>query len=228
MSEKGLCSRREADALIEQGLVTLNGNIVNLGQKGFDDDEILILREGLEALTKKVTLALNKPRDFVSSQPEKGYRTALELIVKENFAGTNLKKFHPKGLAPLGRLDIDSTGLILYSQDGVLAKKIIGKESAVEKEYEVNVIGKITDQVLKKLRHGLELDGITLKPAKIKQVSKTKMIFILKQGRKRQIRRMCELVGLKVRRIHRLRIGKLHIGTLPEGKWRFVEHDEII
>lgn len=229
MSEREICSRREADDLIAQKLVKVNGVLVEeLGFKTTDDCEIEILSLGEEILDSKFTIMLNKPRDYVSSQPEENKISALELIRKNNFYGPGYKNIQRKGLAPLGRLDIDSTGLILYSNDGVLAKKIIGEDSDLEKEYEVNVLGQITKEKLKKLSHGLSLDGVILKPAQITQISKTKMIFILKEGRKRQIRRMCELVDLKVRRIHRFRIGNLSIGELPEGQWRFVNPDEIL
>lgn len=223
MSERGLCSRREADSLIESKLVLANDQTAVLGQKFEDDVKITILESGKEILDSKVTIMLNKPRDYVSSQPEDGYTSALELVREKNFFGPNYKNIRREGLAPLGRLDIDSTGLILYSQDGSLAKKIIGEDSSVDKEYEVNVIGKITPEIIKKLEFGLSLDGVQLKRAQIIQVSKSKMTFILRQGRKRQIRRMCELVGLKVRRIHRVRVGDLKLGALPEGQWTIID-----
>jgi len=229
MSMRGMCSRREADSFIEHGLVKVDGEIVKiLGSRVHPDCEIEIIGDAKDYLDEQVTIVLNKPRDFVSSQPEDGYISALELIREENYFGDGFVDIRRAGLAPLGRLDIDSTGLILYSQSGVLAKKIIGDATEIEKEYEVNVIGDITDEALKLLEHGLELDGVVLKKAKITQVSSSKMIFVLKQGRKRQIRRMCELVGLKVRRIHRMRVGKLTIEGMPEGMWRIVEPHEII
>lgn len=229
MSSRGLCSRREADSFIEQGLVRVNGKTVNvLGSRVEPDCEIEIVGEAKDFLEEQVTIALHKPRDYVSSQPEDGYTSALDLIREPNYFGKGYKNITRKGLAPLGRLDIDSTGLILYSQSGVLAKKIIGDSTEIEKEYEVNVLGDISDKALELLKYGLELDGVELKKAEITKVSKTKMIFVLKQGRKRQIRRMCELVGLKTTRIHRLRVGKLEIGNLPEGMWRIVEPHEII
>lgn len=229
MGQRGLCSRREADKLIEEGLVKVDGKIVaELGFKVSPECSIEILEEGRETLDDKVTIALHKPRDYVSSQPEDDYVSALELIREHNYFGNDYTHIERKGLAPLGRLDIDSTGLILYSQNGVLAKKIIGENSSVEKEYEVNVLGGITEEVLEKLRFGLTLDGVKLKRAKITKITSTKMVFILNQGRKRQIRRMCELVGLKTRRIHRIRVGKLKIGALPEGQWMLVRPEDIV
>jgi len=229
MSSRGLCSRREADSFIERGLVKVDGKIVNvLGSRVFPDCKIEIVGEAKDFLDEQVTIVLHKPRDYVSSQPEDGYTSALDLIREQNYFGKGYKNILRKGLAPLGRLDIDSTGLILYSQSGVLAKKIIGDATEIEKEYEVNVSGDITEKALKLLEFGLELDGVQLKKAKITKLTKSKMIFILKQGRKRQIRRMCELVGLKTTRIHRMRVGKLRIDDLPEGMWRIVEPHEIL
>ncbi len=229
MGARGVCSRREADKLIEEGLVKVNGKLVSeLGFKVSLKCSIEILKEGKNFLDDKVTIALNKPRNYISSQPEKNYISALQLIRKKNYFGKNYKYVERKGLAPLGRLDIDSTGLILYSHNGVLAKKIIGEDTLIDKEYEVNVIGKISEESLLKLRFGLILNGVKLKPAKVTKISSTKMIFILNQGRKRQIRRMCELVGLKTTRVHRIRIGKLKIGCLPQGQWTLVKEKNII
>ena len=230
MSEKGLCSRREADALIEKGLVKVNGEIVSqLGLKVKRCDKVRVLDQTHSLLQKKMTVALHKPRGFVSSQPEKNYAHALTLLKKKNFFGSNYKSFDQKGLAPLGRLDIDSTGLILYSQKGSLAKKIIGEGSLVEKEYEVNITkGNLTSEIISKLTHGLFLDGEALKSAKVQKLSPTFFKITLRQGKKRQIRRMCELVGLKVTRLKRVRIGKLELKNLPEGNWTFVNDLEIL
>ncbi len=229
MGQRGLCSRREADKLIADGLVEVDGVLVTeLGSKVDPNCSVKILEEGKESLNDKVTIALHKPRDYVSSQPEDDYTSALELIRKYNYFGDDYEHVERKGLAPLGRLDIDSTGLILYSQNGVLAKKIIGENSDVDKEYEVNVTGGISEETMGKLRYGLSLDGVKLKRAKVTKVSSTKMIFVLNQGRKRQIRRMCELVGLKTTRIHRIRVGKLKIGDLPEGKWMLVKAEDVV
>lgn len=230
MSERGICSRREADSLIEKGLVKVDGILVNqLGLKVTRAVKIEVIKEAKSILNKKVTIVLNKPRDFVSSQPEKGYKHSLTLIKKKNYFGDNYFNFDQKGLAPLGRLDIDSTGLILYSQKGTLAKKIIGEDSKIEKEYEVNITGGALDQEkILKLTHGLSLDGAKLKPTKVQKISPTFFKITLTQGRKRQIRRMCELVGLKVTRLKRIRIGRYRIKELPEGFWTFVEDSEIL
>ena len=229
MGEKGICSRREAENLIEKGLVKVNGQVVSqLGFKVKRLDKIELLKQAQVFLQRKVTIALHKPRGFVSSQPEKNYPHALTLIKKKNYFGQDYQGFDQSGLAPLGRLDIDSTGLILYSQKGSLAKKIIGENSFIEKEYEVNITkGELYEDKIAKLTHGLSLDGETLRPAKIKKISSTFFTITLKQGKKRQIRRMCELIGLKVTRLKRIRVGRFKLNDLPEGKWIFVSESEL-
>jgi 23S rRNA pseudouridine2604 synthase len=129
-------------------------------------------------------------------------------------------------LAPLGRLDQDSRGLLLLSEDGVLAKAVIGPDSKLDKEYLVRVAGQVTDKKLALLRHGLELDGRKLKQAKVTVVEPQLLRLVLHEGRKRQIRRMCEAVDLGVSDLLRVRIGPLNLGNLPEGQWRLLSPDE--
>jgi 23S rRNA pseudouridine2604 synthase len=129
-------------------------------------------------------------------------------------------------LAPLGRLDQDSHGLLLLSEDGVLAKAVIGPESKLDKEYFVRVRGAITGAKLALLRHGLSLDGRQLRPANVSLAGEQRLRFVLMEGRNRQIRRMCEAVDLEVADLIRTRIGPLNLGDLPEGKWRHLTPDE--
>lgn len=230
MSQKGICSRREADKYIERGLVEVDGVIIDtLGTKVDPNSKVELLKEAIKERNSLITVMLNKPRDFVSSQPEDGYKSAIDLITYDNFHGED-KPYDlvTLGLAPLGRLDIDSTGLILYSQDGVLAKKIIGENSEIEKEYLVNINGHVDESKIRKLTHGIELDGSLLKRAVVKQVGKSRLSFVLKEGKKRQIRRMCDQVDLKVTRLERVRIGKLKLSGLPEGMWKFIKPEYIV
>ncbi|MBO0726626.1 MAG: rRNA pseudouridine synthase [Blastocatellia bacterium] len=230
MAQRGLCSRREADAFIEQGLVSVNGVVIDrLGAKVAPDVEITLAPQAAKQQKKLITIILNKPVGFVSAQPEPGYTPAIKLITVANQFGKRNKRLEPeqlKGLAVAGRLDIDSQGLLLFTQDGRLAKKIIGEESRVEKEYIVRVQGNLPDDKLQLLRDGLELDGRPLKPAQVEWINRDQLRFVLKEGRKRQIRRMCDLVGLKVAGLKRVRIGKIKLGDLPEGKWRFLGPEE--
>ena len=231
MARRGVCSRREADAFIEQGMVAVNGVVVNrLGVKVAPDVEITLAPQAVKKQKEFITIILNKPIGYVSAQPESGYTPAIKLITEANQFGKGdmrLRPEHLKGLAVAGRLDIDSQGLLLFTQDGRLAKKIIGEESRVEKEYIVRVRGSLPDDKLRLLQIGLELDGRPLKPAQVEWINRDQLRFVLREGRKRQIRRMCDLVGLKVVGLKRVRIGKIKLGDLPEGKWRFLEADEI-
>ncbi|MCB0390878.1 MAG: rRNA pseudouridine synthase [Bdellovibrionales bacterium] len=228
MSEKGICSRREADELIEKGLVFVNGERVQtLGIKFPRDVEIKVNHVGKKLLSLKKTILLNKPIGYVSHADEEGkYESAIDLINAQNLMpntpGVQDYKKLREGLAPAGRLDIDSKGLLVLTQDGNIAKTIIGEGSKVDKEYLVRVKGQIKENGLELLRHGLELDGKALAPAKVDWINKDQLKFTLVEGKKRQIRRMCELVGLQVIGLKRTRIGRVTLGTLREGQWRLL------
>jgi 23S rRNA pseudouridine2604 synthase len=232
MAQRGVCSRREADVFIEQGMVSVNGVVVDqLGAKVAPDAEITLAPQAVKKQKELITIILNKPVGYVSAQPEPGYAPAIKLITVANQFGKGNKRLMPehlKGLAVAGRLDIDSQGLLLFTQDGRLAKKIIGEESRVEKEYIVRVRGLLSDDGLRLLRGGLALDGKPLKPAQVEWINRDQLRFVLREGRKRQIRRMCDLMGLKVVGLKRVRVGKIRLGDLPEGKWRFLETDESV
>lgn len=228
MAQIGLCSRREAEALISRGEVEVNGQkVTEPGHKIESGQTLTLGLAGAKALDEQLTAVLHKPVGYVSSQPEPEQVPAARLIKKSNLVGTapSLPKRDTQ-LAPLGRLDMDSRGLLLLSQDGVLAKAVIGPQSALDKEYLVTVKGQVTPQAIGKLRHGLSLDGRRLKAAKVDQVSPGRLRFILREGRNRQIRRMCELVGLVVVDLYRTRIGPLELGNLQEGKWRALTNEE--
>ncbi|HUF19697.1 MAG TPA: pseudouridine synthase [Burkholderiales bacterium] len=232
MSERGLCSRREADGYIEQGLVFVDGvKITQLGTRIFPDQQITLAKSAQSQQTARVTILLNKPVGYVSGQAEEGYRPAVTLITPDaHFTGDKsalrFSRAHLRGLAPAGRLDIDSQGLLVLTQDGRIAKQLIGEDSAIEKEYLVRVEGRLTKEGLRLLNHGLSLDGKQLKPAKVSWQNDDQLRFVLQEGRKRQIRRMCELVGLKVTGLKRVRIGNVKLGDLPSGQWRYLHDDE--
>lgn len=230
MAEKGLCSRREADAYIAAGLVFVDGEKVSvLGTKVSPNARVTLDSKALKNQKNLVTILLNKPVGYVSAQPEPQYTPAIKLLTPANQFGNSklkLKPEHFEGLAVAGRLDIDSQGLLIFTQDGRIAKQIIGENSEVEKEYLVRVEGVLPKEKLQLLRHGLELDGKPLKPAHVEWVNEDQLRFILQEGKKRQIRRMCEAVGLRVRGLKRVRVGKIKLGPLPEGQWRFLEPDE--
>lgn len=231
MAERGLCSRREADELIAKGWVKVNGVVVSqLGSKVSTDAEIELHQAARKALADLVTILFNKPIGYVSGQPEDDHEPAVRLITPDSQerepSDPRLSRAHFDGLAPAGRLDIDSQGLLVFTQNGQVAKKLIGETSEIEKEYLVRVEGKLETSQLRLLNHGLELDGEALKPAKVTWQNEDQLKFILREGKKRQIRRMCEAVGLRVTGLKRVRIGNLHLGRLPEGRWRFMRPDE--
>ena len=231
MSERGLCSRREADLWIERGWVFVDGEPVSeLGSRIDPQASITVSQEAKKDQAKSVTILLNKPVGYVSGQPEPGCVPAVTLITVENQAphsgGPEFKPWMLRGLAPAGRLDVDSTGLLVLTSDGRIARKLIGEDSDAEKEYLVRVSGQMIAGGLELLRHGLELDGKPLRQAWVKQLNEDQLHFILKEGKKRQIRRMCELVGLKVIGLKRVRIGRIRLGDLPLGQWRFLREGE--
>lgn len=231
MSERGICSRREADEYIAKGLVRVDGKIVDqLGTKVSPDARITLESEALKNQKNLVTIIVNKPIGYVSGQPEPGYEPAIRLVNDRNQYGQQraLQRGDLQGIAVIGRLDIDSQGLLIFTQDGRLAKKVIGENSEIEKEYLVRVQGHLSEEGLKLLNYGLELDGEKLRRAQVSWINEDQLRFILVEGKKRQIRRMCELVGLEVKGLKRVRVGKLMLGDLPEGRWRFLDPKEEI
>lgn len=232
MAQRGLCSRREADGYIEQGLVFVDGRrITELGSKVDPDCAIRLDTVATEQQNQRVTILLHKPVGYVSGQPEPGYQPAVTLIGaatqwQDKRIHQTFKPAHLKGLAPAGRLDIDSTGLLVLTQDGRIARQLIGDGSDIEKEYLVRVEGRLDDRGLALLNHGLSLDGRKLRPARVVWQNADQLRFVLKEGRKRQIRRMCELVGLTVVGLKRVRIGRVRLGDLPPGQWRYLRADE--
>lgn len=233
MTERGICSRREADSFIERGWVCVDGEQITVLGTRVDPDCIITLDERAVAeQTRLVTILLNKPVGFVSGQPEKGYLPAVSLITpKSRYKGDRpTQRFSPshlRGLAPAGRLDIDSQGLLVLTQDGRIARRLIGEDTDIEKEYLVRYEGVLSDSGLKLLNHGLSLDGRPLKPAQVFRQNRDQLRFILKEGKKRQIRRMCEQVGIRVIGLKRVRIGRVMLGDLPEGQWRYLRDDEM-
>lgn len=235
MTERGLASRREADDWIAAGWVRVDGAVAKLGQRVAPDAVLSIDERATQEQQHRVTVLLNKPMGWVSGQPEDGYEPAVALVTAANHwdgdrSGIRFHVGHLRHLAPAGRLDIDSTGLLVFTQDGRVARHLIGDETRVEKEYLVRVArvdgGPVQETDLGPLRHGLELDGVQLRPAQASWQNEQQLRIVLREGRKRQIRRMCELVGLQVLGLKRVRIGSVPLGPLPEGRWRYLREDE--
>ena len=240
MAELGLCSRREADAWIEHGWVRVNGQVAEMGMQVGSTDRITVEREAQAQQEQQVTVLLHKPMGYVSGQAEDGHEPAMVLFQARNqWSGDTTRiRFSPaqfKGLAPAGRLDIDSVGMLVMTQDGRVARQLIGEDADMEKEYLVRVTctgpqGDVAVNVqahfpvaqMQRLRHGLSLDGKPLKPAQVEWQNPEQLRFVLKEGKKRQIRRMCEQVGLKVVGLKRIRMGRISLGALPVGQWRYL------
>ena len=236
MSELGLSSRREADEWIAKGWVRVDGKVISEpGTKVLPEQKITIEKQARVEQARRVTVLINKPMGYVSGQAEDGYKPAVVLVRPENrwdedklpiqFSGGQLKN-----LVPAGRLDIDSVGLLVLTQDGRIAKQLIGEDTHIDKEYLVRVKyskpGNLPDHDLQRLNHGLSLDGKALLPAIVRWQNDDQLSFTLREGKKRQIRRMCELVGLKVLGLKRVRIGKVKLGDLPVGQWRYLSDSE--
>ena len=258
MAELNMCSRREADEWIAKGWVKVNGQVAEMGVKVGPSDRIQIDKSASAHQANQVTVLINTPMGYVSAQAEDGHEPAVTLFTAQNrWAEDNARFFfHPnqlRGLAPAGRLDIDSIGLLVMTQDGRVARQLIGEDSEMEKEYLVrvayhgpgqpmptgqlvrmddddpvttNVQAVFPPAMLARLRHGLSLDGQALKPAKVSWQNPEQLRFVLTEGKKRQIRRMCELVGLKVVGLKRVRIGNVMLGNLPLGQWRYLAPHE--
>lgn len=236
MSELGMASRREADEWIPKGWVRVDGRVVSqLGSRVMPGQHISIDAKARNQQATRVTVLINKPVGYVSGQAEDGYEPALVLVKPENQwredrSSIRFLPAHLRHLAPAGRLDIDSVGLLVLTQDGRIAKQLIGEDSEVEKEYLVRVHTQnnepLPDSDLALLNHGLALDGEPLRPALVEWVNDDQLRFVLREGKKRQIRRMCEMVGLDVLGLKRVRIGQVMLGDLPAGQWRYLRGDE--
>jgi 23S rRNA pseudouridine2604 synthase len=242
LADRGAASRREADDWIVRGWVTVDGETAVLGQRVLPHQKVEVHKEARIEQAQRVTVLMHKPVGYVSGQAEDGHEPASVLFLPENqwmgdTSGQRFNRNHLRGLAPAGRLDIDSHGLLVLTQDGRVARTLIGEDSTIEKEYLVRVRaaksfgnGPLSEEFpaesMELLNHGLELDGEPLKPAKVSWQNEEQMRFVLREGKKRQIRRMCEAVGLEVVALKRVRIGRIPLADLPVGKWRYLRSDE--
>ena len=221
LSEAGVCSRRGADRLIEEGRVSVNGTLAFLGSVVKNSDEVRVDGNLVKPVIKKVLIAFNKPRGIVctTADPKSKDVNIIEYI---NYS---------ERIFPVGRLDKDSEGLILLSNDGDLSNKIMKARNFHEKEYEVEVDRPFDDEFLKKMSEGVPiLDTITRK-CTLKRTGETSFNIILTQGLNRQIRRMCEYFGYKVLKLKRIRIMNIKLGNLKSGTYRNItdkEYEELI
>lgn len=236
ISEMTSCSRRQADEWIENGWVRVDGLLITtLGSRVHPNARIEIREEAARHQTESVTILLNKPLDMQAARDDSESHgsggSALALIRPENRwaeddTRLNFKATHLRGLALAGRLDSDATGMLVFTQEGSVARRITGDDARLEKEYMVRVEGELAPDGLKLLNHGLSLDDIKLKRAQVSWQNEQQLRFVLHESRQQQIQRMCELVGLRVAGIKRIRIGSVSLGKLPAGQWRYLREDE--
>ena len=216
LSEAGVCSRREADRLIEEGRVTINGILALLGSTVSEGDEVRLDDKLIMGSAKKVLIAFNKPRGIVctTADPKSKDVNIVEYIN------------YPERIFPVGRLDKDSEGLILLSNDGDLANKIMKARNYHEKEYEVEVDKPFDDEFLKNMSEGVPILDTVTRKCKLRRTGKISFNIILTQGLNRQIRRMCEYFGYRVMKLKRIRIMNIKLGNLKSGTYRNVTEEE--
>ena len=221
LSARGIASRRKAEEMISAGLITVNGAVASLGDTADPEtDEILVSGSPLPVQTEYVYILLNKPRGYVTTlSDEKGRKNAAQLVAD---CGTRVY--------PVGRLDMDSEGLLLFTNDGDFANSLMHPKHEVEKTYAVWVTG-YTPGAEKKLLRPITLDGYTIRPPKVTlkkaEGDKAYLLVTIHEGRNRQVRRMCEAAGMTVTRLKRIKEGSLSLGDLPVGKWRFLTEEEV-
>jgi 23S rRNA pseudouridine2604 synthase len=233
IAQKGWCSRREAERLIGAGQVLVNGQLMmNLGERVAVDANIVLKERGQRHLAELVTVVLNKPPGIVSTQPEGEQIPAHTLLTIENCDSPDAEGVHevlrqPWTCAVCGRLDQHSRGLLVMSQDGKLARLITGGQ-AWSKRYEVVTDRDPTRAEVAALGNLRRLDSEMILPMQVKRVSAGKLTFVLREGRKHQIRRACELIGLRVDDLLRVQVGPWELGDLKEGRWRMVPREEVV
>ena len=221
IAASGLMSRRAAEEAIASGRVTVNGRTACLGESAGECDEIRVDGKELPSAAKSLYILLNKPRGYVSTlHDEKGRRDVTQLL-----RGVEARVY------PVGRLDMDSEGLLLLTNNGAFANRLMHPSHKVEKCYETWVEGHNLDAALAVLRGPLDLDGYRLHPAEVELTENlpngARLYITIHEGRNRQVRRMCELAGLRVTRLRRIREGSLELGDLPTGRWRFLSDEEV-
>jgi 23S rRNA pseudouridine2605 synthase/23S rRNA pseudouridine2604 synthase len=216
LSQIGFCSRRKGEDYIKKGRVLINGEkIIRLGTK-IDPAKDRILVDGIPVSRQenKIYVILNKPSGYITSCRHRGEKIVLDLVDV------------PQRIYPVGRLDKDSNGLLLLTNDGSLHHRLSHPSFDHEKEYEVTVAEALSGSDLKKMAQGIHLLGSKTRPAEVKRLSPKKFRIVLKEGRNRQIRRMVSKVGNRVNRLTRVRMASICLGNLPSGKWRYLTKSE--
>lgn len=214
LSDAGVCSRRQADRYVEEGRILIDGEKAQLGQKVMPGQRILLDGNPIKISRQRILLAVNKPKGIVCTTQKKEKDNIVDFI------------HYPERIYPVGRLDKDSQGLILMTNDGELMNEILKARNGHEKEYEVKVDKPVTKQFLRKMAQGVPILDTVTRPCKVRQTGPCTFRIILTQGLNRQIRRMCEALGYRVKELTRLRIMNVTLGNLPEGHYRELTETE--
>jgi len=216
LSQAGVCSRRQGEEYIKDGLVQVNGKVITeLGTKIDPATDLVDLQgQRVELNDDLIYIALNKPREYVTSCHQQGAKIVLDLIDIQ------------RRIYPVGRLDKDSTGLLILTNDGQMHHRLLHPSFDHEKEYEVTVSTPISDGAVRKIEKGMPMMGTRTRPAVVKRMSSRRFRIILKEGKNRQIRRMVTKVGNQVTRLKRIRVSNIRLGRLPEGAWRYLNEKE--
>ena len=214
LSDAGVCSRRQADRYVEEGRITVDGKTAELGQRVLPEQQICVDGKPIRISRKRVLLAVNKPRGIVCTTQKKEKDNIVDFI------------HYPERIYPVGRLDKESEGLLLMTNDGELMNEILKARNGHEKEYQVKVDKPVTKQFLRKMAQGVAILDTVTRPCKVRQTGPCSFRIILTQGLNRQIRRMCEALGYRVKELKRLRIMNITLGDLPEGQYRDVTETE--
>lgn len=215
ISETGMCSRREADKLVSEGRVTINGKAAEAGSRVSPGDFVKVNGKPLKPKAAPVYIAFNKPMGIVSTTDPREKNNIIDYIG------------FPKRIFPIGRLDKDSEGLIFLTSDGDIVNKILRAGNNHEKEYIVTVDKPITTEFIRAMSKGVKILGTVTKKCKVVEISKNTFRIVLTEGMNRQIRRMCEVFGYNVVRLKRIRIMNVRLGDLPKGKWRYLTKEEL-
>lgn len=215
LSEAGICSRREADKLIESGRVTVDGKVATTGMKVTDENLVCVGKKPVKPIQEMVLLAVNKPVGIVCTEEKKEKHNIIDFLK------------YPTRITYIGRLDKDSEGLLLMTNNGDIINKMMRAGNAHEKEYKVTVNRPVTDEFLRKMSEGVPILDTVTRKCKVEQIGKFKFRIILTQGLNRQIRRMCEYFGYKVTRLERVRVMNITLGDLKPGQYRKVTEKEM-
>ena len=218
IASSGVCSRRKADELIEAKKVKVNGNLVEDFGMQIDEkkDVVIVYDKRIRLENKKIYLMLNKPVGYVTTNDEQLGRKCTNDLIHEN-----------ERVFPIGRLDMDSEGLLLFTNDGEFSNSLMHPSKKVEKVYIAKLNRKINDEKIEMLKNGVDIGDYVTKPAKVQRIASNVVKITISEGKNRQVRRMCDAVGLKVIKLQRVQIGNLELGTLPVGKYRHLTKQEV-